>query len=495
MIMIWIFAIITFLVTPGLAHADVPVFDGTTHTILRETKQLIDERTSILNQMIAGIFRKEIAPTQSGAAEDPAIQEIISAVESGGELPCNSLDCLASKITAQSMRNLQRKYQDRLEGVEVERYENGAIISETPITDANGNPINTFTDGKFYVPNYSQYFGNVIENEREAFLGSTLGNGDDLQIKQNLALHLQESIPKLVSEALKTEDFADRVKSTMPADSEGFMDDFTQGGFDALEALLAPENSVDGAYLAFLGEEQAREQAALEDAQFKLNSPGIIPTEECETVEENGKKILVNCKITNPAGQNVAAFGEIPIIDRVRASNGDELTDIQETEPATGANGKSVFIGPNTVVGGNDATRKNASLYNIDQLINLAARLIADIFRNTNRPRPTPTPRPSPTPSPSPTPGATSVSVTSPQNNAQVSGTVPVTASATGVPQVAGVQFYINGSPFGPEDTASPYTFVWDTGLFSNGAATITALVRDTANNTSSNSISVTINN
>src|SRR3989344_1893513 len=59
MIMIWIFAIITFLITPSLAYADVPVFDGTTHTILRETKQLIDERTSILNQMMPGFLEKK----------------------------------------------------------------------------------------------------------------------------------------------------------------------------------------------------------------------------------------------------------------------------------------------------------------------------------------------------------------------------------------------------------------------------------------------------
>ena len=112
MIMIWIFAIITFLITPGLAYADVPVFDGTTHTILRETKQLIDERTSILNQMIAGIFRKEIGISKSGAAEDPAIQEIIDAVKAGKKAPCealgNSLDCMASKINAKSCRSIPR---------------------------------------------------------------------------------------------------------------------------------------------------------------------------------------------------------------------------------------------------------------------------------------------------------------------------------------------------------------------------------------------------
>src|SRR3989344_5431211 len=87
MIMIWIFAIITFLVTPGLAHADVPVFDGTTHTILRETKQLIDERTSILNQMIAGIFRKKTPPPNPGGGENREIKEIIPPVESAVSFP------------------------------------------------------------------------------------------------------------------------------------------------------------------------------------------------------------------------------------------------------------------------------------------------------------------------------------------------------------------------------------------------------------------------
>src|SRR3989344_410774 len=476
MIMIWIFAIITFLITPGLAYADVPVFDGTTHTILRETKQLIDERTSILNQMIAGIFRKEIGISKSGAAEDPAIQEIIDAVKAGKKAPCealgNSLDCMASKITAQSMRNLAAQYQDRLEGVKAD--DQGV---KTPIAEPDGDPANTFTDGKFYVSDYGQYYANVATNEREIFLESTLGDDDPLQIKENLAPHLKDSIPQLVSKSLKTEDFEAQVKSTMPAGSEGFIDDFTQGGYEAWGALISPQNSPAFVYLSFLDEEQTREQAALAIAQEELNSPGIIPTKDCDYTDQDGKKLIGNCKITNPAGQNVTAFGQIPIVDRERAGVGDELSDIQEVEPKPGE-GENVFIGPDTVVLGNEATRNNASLYDIDQLISLASRLIASLFSNTIKPKPTPTP----TLTPTPTPPSNSVTINSPKNGEFVKGNKVISVDST-VPGPAAVQFKVDGVNFGAPVTGSgPYTITLNTDTLTEGAHIITATALNSNN-------------
>src|SRR5262249_37324790 len=53
---------------------------------------------------------------------------------------------------------------------------------------------------------------------------------------------------------------------------------------------------------------------------------------------------------------------------------------------------------------------------------------------------------------------APSVSVTSPSNNAIVSGTITVTATASDNVGVAGVQFYLDGAALGSEDTSSPYS-------------------------------------
>jgi glucose/arabinose dehydrogenase/chitodextrinase len=89
--------------------------------------------------------------------------------------------------------------------------------------------------------------------------------------------------------------------------------------------------------------------------------------------------------------------------------------------------------------------------------------------------------------------GAPSVSIVSPANNAQVSGIVTITANATDNTGVAGVQFFVDGTSVGPEDSAEPYAAVWDTRAFSNGAHTLTARARDISANTTV-SAPVTVN-
>ena len=81
-------------------------------------------------------------------------------------------------------------------------------------------------------------------------------------------------------------------------------------------------------------------------------------------------------------------------------------------------------------------------------------------------------------------PTAPSVAITSPTNDEVVSGNRTVTADATDDVGVAGVQFYLDGNPLGPEDTTAPYAANWDTRSSPNGAHTLTARARDTDNKT-----------
>ena len=74
------------------------------------------------------------------------------------------------------------------------------------------------------------------------------------------------------------------------------------------------------------------------------------------------------------------------------------------------------------------------------------------------------------------------VAVTAPTGT--VSGTVTVTASASDNVGVAGVQFLVDNTPLGAEDTTAPYGVSWNTTTVANGAHTLTALARDTAGNT-----------
>src|SRR5437762_10802917 len=77
--------------------------------------------------------------------------------------------------------------------------------------------------------------------------------------------------------------------------------------------------------------------------------------------------------------------------------------------------------------------------------------------------------------------GSLIVTVTAPASGSTVSGTVPVTASVTafGALSVRGVQFKLDGSNLGAEDTTAPYSVSWNTTTASNASHTLTAVARD----------------
>ena len=72
------------------------------------------------------------------------------------------------------------------------------------------------------------------------------------------------------------------------------------------------------------------------------------------------------------------------------------------------------------------------------------------------------------------------VNITSPANNADVTGIVTIRANATDDVEVAGVQFHVDGSPLGAEDVTAPYEIDWDTDTYDPGTYILTAVVRDT---------------
>jgi len=89
------------------------------------------------------------------------------------------------------------------------------------------------------------------------------------------------------------------------------------------------------------------------------------------------------------------------------------------------------------------------------------------------------------------------VSITAPTASATVSGSsVTVSANASDAVGVSGVQFLLDGSNLGSEDTTSPYSITWDSTTASNASHTITARARDAAGNTTvSSGVSVTVSN
>ncbi|GEM_PF-878612 len=92
---------------------------------------------------------------------------------------------------------------------------------------------------------------------------------------------------------------------------------------------------------------------------------------------------------------------------------------------------------------------------------------------------------------------APTVSLTAPAASATVSGTtVVVSATASDNVGVVGVQFKLNGTNLGAEDTSSPYSINWNSTTASNGQHSLTAVARDAAGNiTTSAARTVTVNN
>ncbi|OLD56744.1 MAG: hypothetical protein AUI64_01705, partial [Acidobacteria bacterium 13_1_40CM_2_64_6] len=88
------------------------------------------------------------------------------------------------------------------------------------------------------------------------------------------------------------------------------------------------------------------------------------------------------------------------------------------------------------------------------------------------------------------------VSMTAPASGATVSSSVTVSATASDNVGVVGVQFLLDGTAVGAEDTSSPYSIAWNTATASNGVHTLAARARDaTGNSTTSSPVTVTVSN
>jgi hypothetical protein len=87
------------------------------------------------------------------------------------------------------------------------------------------------------------------------------------------------------------------------------------------------------------------------------------------------------------------------------------------------------------------------------------------------------------------------LSITSPADQDVVSGSIAIVASATDDVGVAGVQFFVDGSPFGAERTSPPYSITWNTATSADGLHTLTAVARDNAGNKAQVSVTVSASN
>src|SRR6266446_6608406 len=89
------------------------------------------------------------------------------------------------------------------------------------------------------------------------------------------------------------------------------------------------------------------------------------------------------------------------------------------------------------------------------------------------------------------------VTITVPMNNATVSGTITLTATATDPDSpVSFVQFLVDGANTGAQLTSAPYSISLDTTTLSNGSHTLTAAAQDPAGNQkTSTAVTITVSN
>jgi PKD repeat protein len=90
---------------------------------------------------------------------------------------------------------------------------------------------------------------------------------------------------------------------------------------------------------------------------------------------------------------------------------------------------------------------------------------------------------------------ASDVTITVTSCGTVVSGSVDVMADATDNVGVTGLQFKLDGVNLGPNFTAPPYTFMWNTLTAPNGCHVISAIAVDATGNQGSASFSVTVYN
>jgi aryl-phospho-beta-D-glucosidase BglC (GH1 family) len=93
-----------------------------------------------------------------------------------------------------------------------------------------------------------------------------------------------------------------------------------------------------------------------------------------------------------------------------------------------------------------------------------------------------------------PPPATPTIVISAPTNNATVSGTTTVSATTTGG-GILGVQFVLDGTNLGSEDTTSPYSMSWNTTSVSNGTHALKARIRTSSTTIESAVVNVNVQN
>jgi YD repeat-containing protein len=191
---------------------------------------------------------------------------------------------------------------------------------------------------------------------------------------------------------------------------------------------------------------------------------------------------VANPDVTAPSAAVTAPTGPVSGVVNLSANAADNV----------GVTGVQFFVN-GTAVGAEDSTSPYSAAWNTTTVANGTYTVTArarDAAGNTTLSAPVTVTVANPDVT------APSVSLTGLANGATVSGSVPLSASASDNIGVTQVQFFVDNSTTAlATDTTSPYTASWDTTTATNGAHTLRAVARDAAGNTTTSTVNVTVAN
>jgi len=197
------------------------------------------------------------------------------------------------------------------------------------------------------------------------------------------------------------------------------------------------------------------------DMSTPVGTPDTTPPTVTMTAPANGSTVTGAATVSATAADNIGVAGVQFLLDGAPLGSEDTVAPYSISwNSSTAANGSHTLSARARDAAGNSTTSAVVSV------------TTSNVAPDTTPP---------------------SVAMTAPAAGT-VSGPVTVSADASDNVGVAGVQFLLDGSPLGSEDTSAPYSISWDTATATNGAHTLSARARDAAGNqTTSASVPVTV--
>ena len=294
--------------------------------------------------------------------------------------------------------------------------------------------------GPLFVEDFGEHFRRELDNATGIFLEEFFRN---IEVNPSfLCSPFRIQLGNLLNTSLlrQRQTFFRRTSCTLTQIVKNVQDfevNFQAGGWGAFNTLLEPNNNIIGMYLQTLDEADRRQVDSFLKASYEITTGrGLLAQKICDKTPEGRE---VNCKIKTPGTVVADSLKDVISDQQTRLVIADEINEIVV------ASIEQLLSWAITGGGGNRGLKD-----------------YRQIEVDTTLPK---------------------VAIVFPVNNATVSGTTTIVAVASDNKAVAGVTIYLDGIALGEEDTTEPYAISWNTRKLIDGPHFLSAIARDTTNN------------